>query len=243
MLYFQDRVLQRYIEAQGLGGNMISSAPDAIGEYLAVVNANIGGAKSDAFINQKIDFTASINELGEISNNLVVSRTHQGAKQTEWWYRANNRNYMQVYTPLGSHLIGSTGRGLWPKLPLRNYSGYGNDADLEVIAKTQKYLDQYGIDRMIINQRTVFAAWVNTNAGKTSRYSLSYNNPYRINPSSNTPYEFIFEKQSGVSTSISISISAPPKYKWKEINKGVIEYRSDDPPARIRIRQTLIPIE
>jgi len=243
MLYFNDKTLQRYVQSQGIGGEILAPRNGAVNEYLAVVNANIGGAKSDAFIKQGIDFKASINELGEISNVLTVTREHTGKKEKDWWYRATNRNYLQIYTPAGSRLQRSTGRSIWPRDPKYNYKNYSTDPDISTIADTQRYRDEFGIDRMIISGKTVFAAWFNTTAGAKSTFVLEYKNPYRLSPDSEIPYEFVFEKQSGANTTLSISIAAPPKYRWKEINKSVIEYKTDDPPGRIRIRQTLIPIE
>lgn len=241
MLFFEDRGLQRYAHNAGIAGDILAASPNVIGEYLAVVNANIGGGKSDAFVSQKIYFKSSIDETGVISNSLTVIRKHTGAKQKDWWYRAANKNYMQVYTPLGTRLTGSTGRSMWPKTPVRDYKKYAKDADLEAIAATNRYIEDLGIDRTIVSEKTVFASWVNTAAGATSQYTLDYTNPRRLNPESSIPYEFVFEKQSGASTTLSVSISAPPKYKWKEINKAVIEYETDEPAGRIRIRQTLTP--
>ncbi len=242
MLYFNNKGLQRYAHNAGLAGDILESSPNVISEYLAVVNANIGGAKSDAFMSQKIEFHASIDETGLISNALTVTRTHTGKKQKDWWYRAANKNYIQIYTPLGTRLTTAAGRSVWPKTPVRDYRKYATDPDLAAIAASDRYIEEVGVDRTIVSGKTVFANWLNTTAGATSRYSLEYTNPRRLNPSSSVPYEFVFEKQSGASTTLAISISAPPKYKWKEINSAVIEYQTEDPAGRIRIRQTLIPI-
>ena len=243
MVYSSDPALHSYVRSQGVAGDVLQANQNVVNEYLAVVNANVGGAKSDAYVSQKIDFKSSITETGEIHNTLTVNRRHAGNKQKEWWYRSANRNYMQVFTTLGSRLTGAAGRSFWPRTPARDYRGYATDSDLAGIEQTRRYLDEFGVDRTIISDKTVFAAWVSTAAGTSTQYVLEYSNPRNLNPNSNTPYEFVFEKQSGASTTLSISIAAPPKYKWKEINQGVIEYQTQDPPGRIRIRQTLIPIE
>ncbi len=243
MLYFDNKELQRYAHNEGIAGDILASNPNVVSEYLAVINANIGGGKSDAFVSQKISFEASISENGVISNILNVSRKHTGNKQKDWWYRAPNRNYIQVYTPLGTRLTKATGRSQWPKTPVRNYKGYATDETLSSIASTNRYLDEFGVDRTIINEKTVFANWLTTQAGSQSTYTLEYTNPRRLNPQSSTPYEFIFEKQSGASTTLDITITAPPLYKWKEINNAVIHYETAEPAGRIRIRQSLIPIQ
>ncbi len=243
MLYFEDKRLEKYVRSQGIAGDILPASKQAVGEYLAVVNANLAGGKSDAFVGQQIDFKSLISDDGQIANTLTVIRTHTGKKEKEWWYRATNKNYMQVYTPLGTKLIAATGRSKWTDVPKRDYRGYAADDEVTAIESTRRYLSSVGIDRQIVSEKTVFAAWVNTLAGSSSKYVLEYKNPRRMDLNSVIPYEFVFEKQSGASTSLSISISAPPKYKWKEVNSGVIEYATNDPAGRIRIRQTLIPIE
>lgn len=243
MLYFADSELERYVRGRGIAGDVFPANPAAVSEYLAVVNSNIGGAKSDAYVSQKIDFKALITEAGEIRNTLTVERVHAGNKRPEWWYRSTNRNYLQVFTALGSRLMGVSGRSMWPKTPLRNYQSYATDPDLAGVESTRRYLDDFGIDRTVQHEKTVFGAWVTTPAGGKSTYVLQYKNPRTLNPESGIPYEFVFEKQSGASTTLAIHITAPPRYKWKEINKGVIEYETAEPVGRIRIRQTLIPIE
>jgi hypothetical protein len=242
MVYVNDATLERYVISQGVGGDVLQVNPAVVSEYLAVANANIGGGKSDAFVSQSIDFKSVIDEFGGISNTVTVIRKHTGAKQKEWWYRSTNRNYMQIFTSLGSRLTGAGGRSLWPKTPVRDYRGYATDPTLATIDATRRYLDEFGIDRSIMHEKTVFGAWVSTAAGTSTKYFIEYKNPRLFLPNSGTPYEFIFEKQSGASTTLSISISAPPRFKWKEINKGVIEYETADPVGRIRIRQTLVPI-
>jgi hypothetical protein len=242
MLYFGDKELQKYVRSQGIAGDVLPVNKQAVSEYLAVVNANLAGGKSDAFVSQQIDFKSVISENGEIANTLTITRKHTGKKEKEWWYRATNKNFMQVYTPLGTRLTGAVGRSKWTPIPKRNYKDYTADTDVAAIESTRQYLSKLGIDREIINDKTVFSAWVSTLAGSSTKFVLEYKNPRKINPDSSIPYEFVFEKQSGASTTLAISISAPPKYKWKEVNSGVIEYQTEDPVGRIRIRQTLVPI-
>jgi len=243
MLYFGDKELEGYVRSQGITGDIMAGNPNAVNEYLAVVNANIAGGKSDAFINQDIDFKTLISADGEMKNTLTITRAHAGKKEKEWWYRATNKNFMQIYVPLGTKVVKASGRSKWPTIPKQSYKGYSVDEEVSAIESTRKYQSSTGLDRQIVNEKTVFSAWVNTLAGSSSKMILEYSNPRKINPDSSIPYEFVFEKQSGASTTLSISITAPPRYKWKEINNTVIEYKTDDPAGRIRIRQTLTPIK
>lgn len=243
MAYFHDNDLELYSKSAGIAGEVFSPSNRVVSEYLAVVNTNIAGGKSDAFIGQKINFNSTISETGEIINNLELTRKNSGENQTEWWYKTTNKDYLQIYTTVGSQAIASTGRDLWPKTTVQKYSAsYLKDADLQNIESTELFLGDLGLDRFIAFDKTVFAAWFNTPPGKSKTFTLTYKNPRKLNPDSQTPYEFIFENQSGASTTLSISIDAPPQYKWKESNSANLRYESSDPPGRLRLRQTLIPI-
>ena len=242
MAYVDDSALQLYAKTVGLAGDVAIPSSRTISEYLAVVNTNVAGGKSDAFMSQDIDFKSSISETGEITNAVTLTRRHTGQKQKEWWYKATNKNYLQIYTTLGSRILGSAGRDKWPTDPKNKYKGFTTDSDITAIESTDYFLADLGLDRFIAFDKTVFAAWLNTPAGKTKTFTLMYKNPARIDPTSNAPFEFIFDKQSGASTTLSVAIDAPPTYKWKETNSPTLTYQSNDPPGRVRIRQTLIPI-
>lgn len=243
MAYLSDHDLELYVKTAGIAGEVYKPSNRTVSEYLAVVNTNIAGGKSDAFIDQKIDFKSMVDETGEITNNLTVTRKNTAVNQKEWWYNATNKDYMQIYTTVGSRAEVSTGRDKWPKTISPKYNDtYLEDADVENIESTEYYLRELGLDRFIAFDKTVFAAWFNTTVGKEKTFTLTYKNPRKLNPDSQTPYEFIFENQSGASTTLAISIDAPPQYKWKELNSANIRYQSDDPPGRVIIRNTLIPI-
>jgi hypothetical protein len=244
MAYFNDHDLELYSKSAGLAGEVFNPSNRLVSEYLAVVNTNVAGGKSDAFVNQKIDFKSTIDETGEITNVITVTRKHAGEKEKEWWYKATNKNYLQIYTTIGSRVTVVKGQDVWPKIKYPNYtSGYTTVSNVQDIENTVKFLDEFNLNRFIAFDKTVFSAWLNTPAGKTKSFTMTYKNPRKLEPSAQIPYEFIFEKQSGASTTLSIAIDAPPEYKWKESNSANLIYESSDPPGRLRIRQTLIPIK
>ena len=53
-IYFQDVLIENYLKDFGVTGDIFQSPENFNGDYLAVVNANVGGGKSDLFIKQKI---------------------------------------------------------------------------------------------------------------------------------------------------------------------------------------------
>lgn len=99
MLYFKDLAIESYLQVLGVGGEVMELPKGFQGDYLAVVNANIGGGKSDAFITQRIVWESEIDVAGDAHNTLRVTRAHGGEHESEWWYRATNKNYLQVFVP------------------------------------------------------------------------------------------------------------------------------------------------
>ena len=99
MAYAADRTLEAYIQTARMGGELYTPEARSTEDYLAVVDTNIAGGKSDAFVNESIALDSRIDIEGRVINHLTVTREHTGAGQTEWWYRAPNKNFIQVLTP------------------------------------------------------------------------------------------------------------------------------------------------
>ncbi|MFH1759223.1 MAG: DUF4012 domain-containing protein [Patescibacteria group bacterium] len=151
MIYLDDLILEGFIQELGIGGEIAELPPDFFGEYLAVVNANIAGGKSDAFIDQQIKLSSRINNEGEIINNLTITRKHSGENEQDKWYQMTNKDYMQVLVPANSQLM--------------KMSGY----DDREASSGDKYPG-----------RDVFSAWLSTPAGEDKTLTLSYKNPHKI---------------------------------------------------------------
>jgi hypothetical protein len=224
MVYFKEKTIQSYLEKLGVAGDVYSLPENFSGDYLAVVNANIAGGKSDAMISQAIKLESKINQLGEISHHLVVERTHKGKDEKEWWYRATNKNYLQIFTTPGSELEKIAGRTEKTIKPLIDYRGenYSSDATLSDFGKT------------------VFAAWFDVKAGESRKLKIDYASPKRINLAGGS-YQLIFEKQSGVNGRFEFSIEAPDGYQWQESQSKIFTYSIQDPPARTSLNLTLAP--
>ncbi|PIT93113.1 MAG: hypothetical protein COU06_01790 [Candidatus Harrisonbacteria bacterium CG10_big_fil_rev_8_21_14_0_10_38_8] len=242
MAFTKNKSLEFYLRTVGLAGDVYLPKRNIISEYLAVVNANIAGHKTDAYIKQSIHLSSRVNISGEIRNELSITRTHSGDDRDEWWYNALNKNYLQVYTTLGSVVTKVTGRSPWPRTPNRGYVGYIVDKELGEIESTTSYLREYGVDRSIAFDKTVYSAWFNTPAGEAKTFRIEYINPQKLPISSKLPYEFVFEKQSGADTELIFEITAPVGYKWKESDNSLFSYTSSDPDSRVIIRLTLLPL-
>lgn len=223
MVYFKDPAIQRYTKELGIGGEVMALPEEFTGEYLAVVNANIAGGKSDALIEQVIKFSSIIDEDGDAKNNLTVTRKHNGANEKDWWYKATNKNYLQAYVTSGSILKKTTGATPRTVVPAVDYvkQGYAKDQDLVALESG----DSLG--------REVLASWLNVKAGDSGKLSFDYQRLGVVDLSKTSLYQFIFEKQSGVGGRLEVNLRAPEGFQWRESGARDFQYSSDDLPARI----------
>lgn len=175
-VYLNNPALQEKIISRGWGGEVKDSGG---GDYLAVVNSNISGGKTDGVIKQSIAHRAQISEDDSIIDTVTVTRRHDGLAGdifTGW----QNVDYMRVYVPAGSELLEAVGFG-WPeekhfKVP-ENW--YKIDEDLRSIEGLAAVDNRTGT---VITQefgKTAFGNWVLVKPGQTSTVSLTYRLPFK----------------------------------------------------------------
>jgi len=229
MAYFDDLIVESYLKDLNVGGEIINLPKDFNGDYLAVVNANVGGGKTDAFIKQKIALESDINLKGKLTNNLIIEKSHQGENQNEWWYNIVNQNFIQILTPVDSSFISLEG-GEEKEIPRTNYDKekYEYDADLEVAQLPNAF------------DRQNFSTWQKIKAGETKTITMTYDSGGVID--FKKPFTFIYEKQSGVDSALQYQIAAPIGYKWKESDKPVYNFSTENTPARLILELNLAPL-
>lgn len=231
-IYFRDDALEGFMRKYGVGGE-ISTLPERfVGDYLAVVNANVAGGKTDVYMNQTIRLQSRIDSDGFVHNDLSVLRKHNGDTASESWYRATNQDYLKIYAPAGSTLIsiiGNTPKTVYPRI---NYRSYGYATDTE--AFNSESGQEFG--------KTYFDAWLKTPMGESKTINFIYDGPAKIPLKNDTKYTFIFDRQSGVRGGVNFSFEAPAGFKWLESDKPIYEYKNDDSEKRVTIELTLMEI-
>lgn len=241
MLYGKDSVLEKFFESYGAAGNVFPLSADFNGDYLAVVNANIG-SKTDAVISQKIIFRSQLNLDGTVSDHLTITRQHRGNKSSYWWYRAANQDYLQVFTPTGaalSNFSGGWNRTVYPRINYRT-TGYEIDPLVAEIESSLKEDFNYPFaDTFSESGKNVFASWVRTVAGDTSTIKLDYSVRLFAPPADGVQYQFVFERQPAAKGTYKIELYAPAGFRWKENRLPVFEYATDDPDGRTVFNLTL----
>jgi len=242
MVYMRDVPIEEYFKSTNIAGAIATLPEDSPSEYLAVASANVGGGKSDIFLSQSIKLSNKIDADGRISNFLTIERTHQGKNKKDPWYKATNKSYIKIFTPLRSTLEfmeGGTARSI-PALS-SSQSKFLKDQDLSTIEGSTIPHKEFGASELTESQKTVFSTWMNVAAGDDKTIKIHYTNPKKINLGADTvPYLFVFDKQSGSLSSLDVLFEAPPGYVWKESGSNLLNYVMDVLPARVSIELTLL---
>ena len=175
-IFFTENELQSKITELGWGGSLKYTE----GDYLMVVDANLGGGKTDGLIGQRVDVNVNIAPDGSIENTVKVKRTHYGNKN-DTFGGVNNVNYLRLYVPKGSELISSSGFTR-PDKSLFEQPGNQWRIDEDIAYQNQtKTTDP--INKTVsynTNGKTVFGNWVQTKPGTSSTAKFTYKLPFTI---------------------------------------------------------------
>ena len=244
MVFAKDLDLENFFIAKNLGGAVYSLPNNFWGSYLAVVNANIAGGKSDAFIDQSVDVKIDLDTEGGIFTDLRVLRTHRGDKEKDPWWRAPNKDYIQIFTNPNSSLFSLKGNdSRVTELP--TYLNYEVNSDLDLIEKTKVFMANYKAWSLDAFGKKVFSTWLVTPAGKTKELNLRYHTPGENNQSfrEGKSYQFIFERQSGVKSSLKVALSAPLGYIWEDTKMPIFIYENNNPESRVILNLAIKKVE
>jgi len=111
--YFIDEELQESAEKINLAGRM--TAPTDGADFMAIVDANLGGAKSNLFIDYEVEQTVLPPENGEMEKRVVITYTNSQAGDNcnleagLLCLNSVNNDWFRLYLPLGSKLVSAKG--------------------------------------------------------------------------------------------------------------------------------------
>lgn len=223
LFYFKNEDLQKFGNEISITGKVIDSNYD----YLAVVNSNLNGYKTDKVIEQNIDLSIKINYDGTIVDEVKVRRKHNGGDSVFPWYNKVNSNYIRIYTPLNSVFSEAQGHTIEEiKDPIDYYKeGFKDDKDVfEIYSKSLKI---NGIDIFKESKKTVYGAWIYVSPKEEVEFKIRYILPFKID-SENKTYSLYLQKQPGQENNrIRVTIEFPENFKLKEKSSN-LKFLSDN---------------
>lgn len=221
-VFFADNDLEAAIEDLGWSGSMKTTS----GDYLMVVNTNLGGGKTDSVIEQTVDVAVDIDEDGSVTNTVTITKVHHGMPDALFAGR-NNVDYLRLYVPEGSQLLSADGF----EIPADNLF---EDSDVPLETDEELLLAMNNIGRDLATGtdtwdemgKTVFGNWMQTAPGETEVVRFTYRLPFTVTGAQTdgllglakselglgglAPYTMFVQKQSGVvSRETSVTIHLP----------------------------------
>ncbi|MDD5098850.1 MAG: DUF4012 domain-containing protein, partial [Candidatus Colwellbacteria bacterium] len=224
-IYSTDNRIESFLAKQQWAGDVYDMPGSVFGDYIAVVSANLGGEKTDAYMRQKISIKSSINENGRITDEVELIRVHNGKNADKYFYRAANKSFIRILAPEKSELISVSGETEKKVYPKKNYVKEGYASDEDVLAY------ESGTE----NGKKVFGYWLNVSAGETKTMKVNYERASVFSDK----FRFVYEKQSGVDSSLFYTVEAPIGYIFRETGTSEFSYSNDNPPARLMIELNL----
>ncbi len=235
VMYFRDEAAQRTLKNLRWAGTL----PREEQGFLTINNANIGGHKSDQFMEQEIDYRSEVQNDGDVEVVLTIRRTHHGPQEvSDYPYPANenpaykdNIVYQRVLVPRGAQLIEARGfshPGDVPAPAIKQTDiPWQADPDIALWQQGQQMMS----NGTVVGQEsgyTFFANWYITKPGQTAvalyRYRLPSHAPMPNFFKRAQTYSVYVAKQPGdARTELRASVKLPDAYR--------IIHRSTDEPV------------
>jgi len=218
-IYSRDSNLQNQLVGLGWAGEVKDSSRD----YLAVVNTNISGGKTDSVVKQTVKVVSSIDENGQIINEVTIHRVHNGVESAPF-EKDLNRSYLRVFVPRGAKLLSAQGFDSVPQtIYAKTNADLPPDSELAAIEKSAKMFSDAKTQISEENNKTVYSGWVEIAPGESQDIVLTYKLPFKLNLSNLSGQVFLagifgqpkiyhslfIQKQSGSSSEFQVQINLP----------------------------------
>lgn len=225
LLYFRDNDIEQRVKDLNWAGAMPANIPG----LLHVNNANIGGHKSDQFVDQEIDQRVQVLPDGGAEVVLTIRRTHRGPFEAagkkfpegENPAQKNNVIWERVLAPKGATLLEA--KGFTPSSDIPRYASPESDVSLVADADLAAWQSGQQIDSSgtIIGHEagyTFFGNWIVTEPGQTSVALYRYKIPAFVDMpglfKSVSSGAVTFVKQSGAArTTLRVEVHLPDAYR------------------------------
>ncbi|MFA6428136.1 MAG: DUF4012 domain-containing protein [Candidatus Buchananbacteria bacterium] len=175
MLFASDNLEQAKIIEANWGGELKSTA----GDYLAVINTNIGGGKTDNAIKQEIRLQSKILPDNSVINTLIIKRQHQGLLGDHFTKDPNN-SYLRIYVPAGAKLL--LAQGFNPPAASEYEVSTVKTQDSEFLQAEKNAQIDPASGTAVYQEfgKTVFANWLRLKPGQSQEIILQYLLPFKL---------------------------------------------------------------
>jgi len=103
LFYLHDKDAQFGVESFGISGKISSFE----GDYLHINDANLGGRKSNLYVQQEVNQSISIAKDGTVQKEVTI--TYKNPEEYDGWLNSVLPNWVRIYVPKGSELIDISG--------------------------------------------------------------------------------------------------------------------------------------
>ena len=184
MIYLNNNPFGAYLEKEGWDGSLVKTD----GDYLYVVNANLGGTKANYYVknDMKYEILSSTRD-GLLRGQVSLTYTHTG--ESDAWPGGPYKDYVRVLTQKGSKLTGA-------KIQ------YGSKGETDIFK--DMVIDKIG-------NYNSFETSFTLNPKETLTVTFLYDLPENLSVTKDmTEYDFYWQKQPGtVGDSVSFVFNAP----------------------------------
>lgn len=103
LFFLNDETAQSAVKSFGIAGKL----KEFEGDYLMIIDANLGGRKSNLYVTQEIEQKYEVSKEGIIEKTVTI--TYKNPEKHDGWLNSVLPNWVRVYVPEGSKLIASEG--------------------------------------------------------------------------------------------------------------------------------------
>lgn len=172
------------------------SLPETEGDFLSVVDTNVGGGKTDGVIDETIRDEVTLNDEGTMIATVTVTRTHRGT-MGDLFTGSRNRTYHRLYVPLGSKLLSAEGFSAMPSSVFQELPEGSRKDDSFAKVEGRVIVDERTGTRMNDEfGKTVFGNWTEIDPGQTETFRVSYELPFRLTDDLER-YDLTIQRQAG----------------------------------------------
>jgi len=205
---------QNFVKEKAWAGEVLSTKK---ADYLAVVNTNINGYKTDKVIDQTITKSTEIQNDGSIINTLTIKRVHNGGEKEYEWLNKVNADYLRVYVPFGSELLNAEGQTLEKYEAPIDYKEAGFNFDEDVLKSENSLVVDEKTGTQIFEEsgKTVFGNWVFVSPKEEVELSYTYKLPFKLNTFKKfDDLDIIFQVQPGSESILDFKMKLPENWDF-----------------------------